>query len=124
MISYLILVASSSLLILPSAGDADADADADPSTRYKKLKPYQIHNPPQLHPMVDHHVINTSDSWRIRCAGHSPVEWDYPHDEQGQPNPLSERVAIVEEVVKGDNPRPYISHLEIRDIRYLSLIHI
>ena len=100
--------------------DPEPKSEADPGdlVKSKKLKPYQIHNPPQLHPMADHHVVDTGESWKIRCAGHSPVEWDYPEDEHGQPDPLSERIVVDEEVIKGDNPRPYLSHLEVLNVKY------
>ena len=92
---------------------------ADPDNpRYVKLIPYEIMEPPQLHPMLDHHVVNTSDNWRIRCAGHSPLEWSYPSDEAAQRKPLSGRVTIDEEKIPGDSPRPFISHLNVADVQY------
>ena len=112
--------------ISPTQGEAvsnteaigETDSSPDPEVGPGRLEPYHIHNPPQLHPMNDHHVIKTGSSWKIRCAGQSPLEWDYPENDLGQPYPLSDRIMIDEEVIKGTSPRPYISHLEVKNVQY------
>ena len=55
-----------------------------------------------------------------RCAGKHPVEWVYPTDEPASSGipPISSRVAVDKEVIPGDNPRPYLAHLTVRELQF------
>ena len=55
-----------------------------------------------------------------RCAGKYPVEWVYPTDEPASSGipPISSRVAVDTEKIPGDNPRPYLAHLTVRDLQF------
>ena len=55
----------------------------------------------------------------LSCAGKHPVEWVYPSDEPASSGipPISARVAMDKEVIPGDNPRPYLARLTVRELQ-------
>jgi hypothetical protein len=56
----------------------------------------------------------------LRCDGKFPIEWDYPPTNDGQGDPsVAARRYVVDEVIPGDNPRPHVSYLHIKNVSFL-----
>ena len=76
--------------------------------------------PPKLHPLQDQHVVKSGEDWMIRCSGKYPLEWDLPTSDSLQSDPnMLDRIEVNNEVVQGDNPRPHVSFLHLRNVSYL-----
>jgi hypothetical protein len=81
---------------------------------------YSKYPSPKLHPLQDQHVVNAGENWTLRCSGKFPLEWVFPPTDNGEGDPnMTDRVTIINEVVPGDNPRPHVSYLEMKNVLYL-----
>jgi hypothetical protein len=61
--------------------------------------------------------MNAGETWTLRCSGKFPLEWVFPTAEGVDADEnMMERVNITDEVIPGDNPRPHVSYLVIRDL--------
>ena len=62
-------------------------------------------------------MVNANETWTLRCSGKFPLEWILPTAERIDADVnMTERVNITDEIIPGDNPRPHVSHLVIRDL--------
>lgn len=84
---------------------------------------YSKYPAPKLHPLQDQQVVKSGETWKIRCSGRFPLEWVFPPTDkwQGDPN-MTDRITIENEIIPGDNPRPFVSNLELKDVIYLGPI--
>ena len=76
--------------------------------------------PPKLHPLQDQHVVKSGDDWTVHCSGKYPLEWDLPPTDFNQGDPdMYNRIEITHKVIPGNNPRPHVSILYLRNVSYL-----
>jgi hypothetical protein len=109
----LLLVTSEAARLLPREAGISEDAVLTFGRSY----------PPKLHPSGDEHQVNSGQSWELRCTGHFPIVWEYPASttkaENGGGPGIDSRVEITHETQSGENPRPFVSYLRLKNSHYL-----